>query len=51
MAEFLDYTGLKAYHDKQTKETDSKIAEEIAKKIGNGLHCTDDTTYEALEVE
>ena len=51
MAEFLDYTGLKAYHDKQTEETDSKIAEEIAKKIGNGLHYTDDIEYEALEVE
>ena len=51
MAEFLDYTGLKAYHDKQTKETDAKIADEIAKKIGSGLHYTDDTEYEALEVE
>ena len=51
MAEFLDYIGLQVYHDKQTKETESKIADEIAKKIGSGLHYTDDTAYGALEVE
>ena len=51
MAEFLDYSGLQKYHDKQTKETDAKIADEIEKKIKNGLQYTDDVEYEALEVE
>lgn len=51
MAEFLDYSGLQTYHDKQTKETDAKIADEIAKQMGNRLRYTDDIEYEALEAE